>query len=100
MASRRASPPGKQTKRPLATNRRATRNWKWPNPRPRPKNRRKSSRTCHGRKSRQGPATDSDTLMKSAYELAMERLNKAAPTVKLTEQQKKEIAKLAPKGPA
>ena len=32
--------------------------------------------------------------MKSAYELAMERLNKTAPTVKLTAQQKKEIAEL------
>lgn len=32
--------------------------------------------------------------MKSAYELAMERLNKSAPTVKLTEAQKKEIAEL------
>ena len=32
--------------------------------------------------------------MKTAYELAMERLNKAAPSVKLTEQQKKEIAEL------
>ena len=35
--------------------------------------------------------------MKSAYELAMERLNKAAPTVKLTAQQKKEIAELESK---
>jgi len=32
--------------------------------------------------------------MKSAYELAMERLNKSSPTVKLTEKQKKEIAEL------
>jgi hypothetical protein len=32
--------------------------------------------------------------MKSAYDLAMERLNKTAPTVKLTAQQKKEIAEL------
>jgi hypothetical protein len=32
--------------------------------------------------------------MKSAYELAMERLNKTAPTVKLSEAQKKEIAEL------
>ena len=32
--------------------------------------------------------------MKSAYELAMERLNKSSPTVKLTEKQKKEIADL------
>jgi hypothetical protein len=32
--------------------------------------------------------------MKSAYELAMERLNKSAPTVKLTDAQKKEIAEL------
>ena len=32
--------------------------------------------------------------MKSAYELAMERLNKSAPTVKLTAAQKKEIAEL------
>ena len=35
--------------------------------------------------------------MKSAYELAMERLNKAAPSVKLTAQQKKEIAELESK---
>ena len=32
--------------------------------------------------------------MKSAYELAMERLNKVAPTVKLTPVQKKHIAEL------
>ena len=32
--------------------------------------------------------------MKSSYELAMERLNKASPTVKLTEQQKKELAEI------
>jgi hypothetical protein len=32
--------------------------------------------------------------MKSAYELAMERLNKTAPTVKLTAAQKKDIAEL------
>ena len=32
--------------------------------------------------------------MKSAYELAMERLNKNAPTVKLSAAQKKEIAEL------
>ena len=32
--------------------------------------------------------------MKSAYELAMERLNKANPSVKLTEAQKREIADL------
>jgi hypothetical protein len=32
--------------------------------------------------------------MKTAYELAMERLNKAAPTVKLTAAQKKELAEL------
>ena len=32
--------------------------------------------------------------MKSAYELAMERLNKTAPTVKLTTAQKKELAEL------
>ena len=32
--------------------------------------------------------------MKSAYELAMERLNKTSPTVKLTDKQKKEIAEL------
>ena len=32
--------------------------------------------------------------MKSAYELAMERLNKASPTVKLTAQQKKQLAEL------
>lgn len=32
--------------------------------------------------------------MKSAYELAMERLNKTAPTVKLTDEQKKKLAEL------
>ena len=32
--------------------------------------------------------------MKTAYELAMERLNKAAPAVKLTGAQKKELAEL------
>ncbi len=32
--------------------------------------------------------------MKTAYELAMERLNKTAPAVKLTAEQKKELAEL------
>jgi hypothetical protein len=32
--------------------------------------------------------------MKSAYELAMERLNKVSPTVKLREEQKKQLAEL------
>ncbi len=32
--------------------------------------------------------------MKTAYELAMERLNKTAPAVKLTEEQKKQLAEL------
>jgi hypothetical protein len=32
--------------------------------------------------------------MKSAYELAMERLNKTSPTVKLNAEQKKQIAEL------
>ena len=32
--------------------------------------------------------------MKSAYELAMERLNKTAPTVKLSASQKKDLAEL------
>ncbi len=32
--------------------------------------------------------------MKSAYELAMERLNKNSPTVKLTDAKKKELAEL------
>ena len=32
--------------------------------------------------------------MKTAYELAMERLSNSSPTTKLTEQQKKEIAEL------
>jgi len=32
--------------------------------------------------------------MKSAYELAMERLNKTAPTVKMTGAQKKQLAEL------
>ncbi len=32
--------------------------------------------------------------MKSAYELAMERLNKTAPATKVTDQQKKELAEI------
>jgi hypothetical protein len=32
--------------------------------------------------------------MKSAYELAMERLNKTAPAAKVTDQQKKELAEI------
>jgi hypothetical protein len=32
--------------------------------------------------------------MKSSYELALERLNKSAPTVKLSEAQKKQLAEL------
>ena len=35
--------------------------------------------------------------MKSSYELAMERLNKVSPTVKLTEAQKREMAELEAK---
>jgi hypothetical protein len=35
--------------------------------------------------------------MKTAYELAMERLNKASPMAKLTEAQKKQIAELESK---
>jgi len=35
--------------------------------------------------------------MKTAYELAMERLSKAAPPIKLTPEQKKEIAELESK---
>jgi len=35
--------------------------------------------------------------MKSAYELAMERLNKQSPTIKLTDRQKMEIAELESK---
>jgi hypothetical protein len=35
--------------------------------------------------------------MKSAYELAMERLNKSSPTTKLTQKQKAEIAELESK---
>jgi len=35
--------------------------------------------------------------VKSAYELAMERLNKKSPTVKLSAQQKREIAELESK---
>lgn len=35
--------------------------------------------------------------MKTAYELAMERLGKTSPTVKLTDEQKREIAELESK---
>ena len=39
----------------------------------------------------------SHVFMKSAYELAMERLNKVSPTVKLSAAQKKEISELEAK---
>jgi hypothetical protein len=35
--------------------------------------------------------------MKSSYELAMERLSKASPTVKLTDKQKKDLAEIESK---
>ena len=35
--------------------------------------------------------------MKTAYELAMERLSKSSPTIKLTSEQKKQIAELESK---
>src|SRR5688572_22798402 len=57
-------------------------NWQNRNHRP---PRRSSSPKCRGRRKND---------MKSAYELAMERLNKSSPTIKLTEKQKKEIAEL------
>ena len=38
--------------------------------------------------------------MKSSYELAMERLNKVAPAVKLTDAQKKQLAELESKSTA
>lgn len=34
------------------------------------------------------------TIMKTAYELAMERLNKTSPTIKVTEEQKQQLAEL------
>ena len=37
---------------------------------------------------------DKQEIMKSAYELAMERLNKSSPTTKLTAKQKKQLAEL------
>ena len=40
------------------------------------------------------PCLLSEILMKTAYELAMERLSKTAPEVKLTPEQKKELAEL------
>ena len=44
------------------------------------------------------PTTDNEQwIMKSAYELAMERLNKQSPPVRLTERQKREIAELESK---
>src|SRR5207249_4610132 len=99
------------------------RNWQWPNPnRPR-SNSRENSRRCLGRKRPLGhsplhnltavplttkpritnfylPSPISHLLspaMKSAYELAMERLNKTSPTVKLTAEQKEAIAELESK---
>jgi hypothetical protein len=44
-----------------------------------------------------GWAVKNHVTMKTAYELAMERLGKASPTVKLTAEQKKEIAELESK---
>jgi hypothetical protein len=41
-----------------------------------------------------GVAVNKHAIMKSAYELAMERLNKQSPAVKLTRQQKQQLAEL------
>ncbi len=41
-----------------------------------------------------GAMVDTLKTMKSAYELAMERLNKSSPTTKLTAKQKKQLAEL------
>jgi hypothetical protein len=40
------------------------------------------------------PATRKRGTMKSAYELAMERLEKQAPTTRLTEEQKRELSEI------
>jgi hypothetical protein len=47
-----------------------------------------------GKGQRKSKAQIKKRPMKSSYELAMERLNKTAPTVKLTAAQKKELAGL------
>jgi len=41
-----------------------------------------------------GMANSKDLAMKSAYELAMERLEKKSPTTKVTDEQKREIAEI------
>lgn len=41
-----------------------------------------------------GGMADTISIMKSSYELAMDRLNKTAPVVKLTASQKKQLAEL------
>ena len=41
-----------------------------------------------------GPARHAFTVMKSAYELAMERLEKSAPSVSLTDEEKAQIAEI------
>ncbi len=41
-----------------------------------------------------GPPGAKTNAMKSAYELAMERLNQTSPAVKLTSEQKKQLAEL------
>lgn len=64
--------------------------WRWPGQNRRPRQRRKNSRTCPGRRKRNNP----HHIMKSSYELAMERLNKTAPATKLTGEQKKQLAEL------
>jgi len=40
------------------------------------------------------PGFADSSAMKSSYELAMERLNHAAPTVKLTDEQKRDLAEI------
>jgi hypothetical protein len=39
-------------------------------------------------------ALEKEQIMKSAYELAMDRLSKSAPTVKLSDEKKKQLAEL------
>ncbi len=61
--------------------------WKWPGPKPPPMKLPEKFPDMPWKK-KEG------TFMKSAYELAMERLNKTSPAVKLTDEQKKQLAEL------
>src|SRR5689334_20143558 len=97
MACKRASLRGKRIRLYPAKSRKVIPSLRWPSHRCRRSKRPKNFPTCLGKRRRKSVSKYQLPTMKSAYELAMERLNKTSPTVKLTDEQKKEIGELESK---